>query len=153
LLPSQLPRDVSGKVAVQVRNNPKSSSEQETTPNHQSSSKKRSVAVPKWGKNFTRVSPTDVSNVILAREEHMKQDVRDKTPYELFKLYYDDEVQNLIITESVKYARQKNNTSLTKAILTFSSVLYYSLAITPCPGKECIGVEMKTSKYRTCRQR
>jgi Transposase IS4 len=29
----------------------------------------------------------------------------------MFKLYYDDEVQTLIIDESVKYARQKNNTS------------------------------------------
>jgi hypothetical protein len=107
LLTSQLPRDVSGKVAVQVRNNPKSSSEQETTPNHQSSSKKRSVEVTKLGKkvNFIRVIPTDVSNSIMTREKQMKQDVRDKTPYELFKFYSDDEVQNLIITESVKYAR------------------------------------------------
>jgi len=60
--------------------------------------------------NFTKVIPSS-SESLLAKQEQMKNDLRDRTPYELFKLYYDDEVQNLIITESVKYARQKNNTS------------------------------------------
>jgi len=36
-----------------------------------------------------------------------------KTPYELFQLYYDDEMRRLIMTGSMKYARQKNKQKFT----------------------------------------
>ncbi|XP_029475784.1 piggyBac transposable element-derived protein 3-like [Rhinatrema bivittatum] len=36
-------------------------------------------------------------------------ELQDKTPFELFKLYYDNELSDMILTESVRYARQKNN--------------------------------------------
>lgn len=114
LLPSQLPREVPGTVAVHVRNTESNSKQVTTTTTGPSSSKKRSVVVPKWGKNvsFPKVIPCS-SESLLAKQEQMKHDLSDRTPYELFRQYYDDEVQNLIIAESVKYARQKNNTSFT----------------------------------------
>lgn len=57
-LPSQLPRDVPGAVAVHVRNT-ESNSRQVTTTTGPSSSKKRSAAVSKWANNasFTKVIP------------------------------------------------------------------------------------------------
>jgi hypothetical protein len=98
-------------VAVHVRNT-ESNSKQVTTTACPSSSRKRSAAEPQWGKNvsFTKVLPCSGES-LLAKQEQMKYDQSDRTPYELFRLYYDDEVQNLIVAESVKYARQNNNTS------------------------------------------
>ena len=115
LLPAELPRDVPGPVAVHVKNSAINATNTKlvtAATTRSSSSKKMSVALPIWDDNvdFSKVIPC-TSERLVAKEEQMKQDLREKTPYELFKLFYDDEVQNLIVNESVKYARQKNNTS------------------------------------------
>jgi hypothetical protein len=114
LLPAELPHDVPGRVAVHVRNT-ESNSESETAKTRRpSSSKKKPTEVPHWGKNvhFDKVLPCS-SEALLQLQEQMKHDLCDKNPYELFRLYFDNEVQNLITDESVKYARQHNNTSFT----------------------------------------
>lgn len=114
LLPAEIPHEVPGPVAVHVKYTATNTTNRKpaTTTTCSSSSKKRSIVLPKWGKNvnFSKVIPCN-SERLVAKEEQMKQDLRDKTLYELFKLFYDDEVQSLIVNESVKYARQNNNTS------------------------------------------
>lgn len=36
-------------------------------------------------------------------------ELHDKTPYELFKLYFDADITELTGTENVRYSRQKNS--------------------------------------------
>ena len=86
LLPSQLPREVPGTVAVHVRSTGSNSSPVTKTTGPPPS-KKKSVALPKWSKNvsFTKVISSS-SESLIAKQEQMKNDPCDKTPYELFRL-------------------------------------------------------------------
>jgi len=53
----------------------------------------------------------------------------DKTPIELFRLFYDNEMSSMIRTETVRYARQKNNNHFDPTeidITTFMGILLFS---------------------------
>ena len=41
--------------------------------------------------------------------EEMHPELGEKTPYELFKMYFDSDIMNLILEETLRYATQKNN--------------------------------------------
>lgn len=109
LLPSNLPNDVPGRVAVFVRDEgneggvPTSQSKPKAT-------KRQKVVEPVMPKWSNRVSyeheiPSADLNNLVDQNPHLVE----LSPYELFCLYYDDRMKNLIMSESIRYARQKNN--------------------------------------------
>ena len=96
--------------------------------------KSQKVLRPKWKNKADYKDPIDFQPVTKLSESHPQ--LAAKNPLELFSLYYSDELRRLIIGESVKYARQKNNQQFTLdecqldifvAVLIFS--VYHSL---PC---------------------
>jgi len=133
LSPSSLPGEVAGPLVVHLHNDNADHDEKATK--KQSSGKRpkaKSVTAPKWKKHFGYKEPLDYKECTKLSE--LCPQLASKTPYELFQLYYDDEMRRLIVTESVKYARQKNNQKFTieeceldifVAILLFSG--YHSL--------------------------
>ena len=112
LSPSSLPGEVAGPLVVHFHNN--SADHQEKTTKKQSSGKRpkaKGVTVPKWKEDFGYKEPLDYKECTKLFESCPQ--LASRTPYELFQLYYDDEMRHLIVTESVKYARQKNNQKFT----------------------------------------
>lgn len=112
LLPSTLPLDVPGPVAVFLHTDGVQDSATSTNTHQQGSKakkKKISTTTAKWGKKVTysQIIPT----VEMEKVGDKYPDLVGMSPYELFRKYYDDELTKLIVDESNRYAQQKNNSS------------------------------------------
>ena len=110
LMPSSLPSDVPGKVAVLVHGN-KGKAEESTSKSTSRRQKKQKLDTPqpKWGNKlaYSKNIPTENVENLLDKQPQLKT----MTPFELFSHYFDDELKTMIVEESVRYARQKNNMS------------------------------------------
>ena len=118
LAPQTLPADIPGRIAVRFHGDNLNEDDDEdptdASPakkrkrcNPKSEQKRRTVEKPiKWGKKvvYTRQIPESPSHDIRSTCPELV----DKTPYELFRFYYDDDIRDLIVTESNRYASQKN---------------------------------------------
>lgn len=110
LLPSALPSDVAGPVAVFVHRG----ADDESINTRVSSNpkvKKQKMPQTKWTTKveYTQELTTDdIEKVGITHPELIGM-----SPYELFSKYYDEDLKNMIIRESIRYARQKNNTQYT----------------------------------------
>lgn len=61
--------------------------------------------------------------------EEIHPELADKTPYELFKMYFDWDIMNLILEESLRYATQNNNYTFSlseKLLEVFLGILLFS---------------------------
>lgn len=104
---SDLPRDVPGRVGVQFHDDDTDDEEPLSTCSPANKrSKPADDPVPMWGKkiNYEKeipaLSPDQLSDV--------HPELVNKTPYEIFKLYFDKELVDMIVRETVRYAGQKN---------------------------------------------
>jgi len=109
LLPSDLPYDVPGRVAVFVRDEG-NDGDVATSHSKSKSTKKQKMdasVMPKWSNkvSYEHEIPTADFNRLVDQ----KPDLIELSPYEIFCLYYDDQLKHLIMSESIRYARQKNN--------------------------------------------
>ena len=66
---------------------------------------------PKWSDKCEFQNTTASQEITPLAQSH--PELKCKSPWELFRMYYDDDVRHLITEESVRYARQKNNQSFT----------------------------------------
>ncbi|CAH1954800.1 unnamed protein product [Acanthoscelides obtectus] len=62
---------------------------------------------PKWEKGPLEYTHSFISNADIDME-HLKNELAGKTPLEMFFLFFDDDLINLILDFSVKYAQQNN---------------------------------------------
>lgn len=61
--------------------------------------------------------------------EEIHPELADKTPYELFKMYFDSDIMNLILEETLRYATQNNNYSFSlseKLLEVFIGIILFS---------------------------
>ena len=107
LSPSSLPAEVAGPLVVHFHNDADREKNEMTKMSSGKRLKSKKVSVPKWKKQF--VYKEHLVNKEITTLSELRPELASKTPYELFRLYYDDDMRHLIMTESVKYARQKNN--------------------------------------------
>ena len=52
-------------------------------------------------------APIQSEKTSLLEQTH--PELGEKTPYKLFKMYFDSDIMNLILEETLRYATQKNN--------------------------------------------
>lgn len=113
LSPSSLPTDVPGTLIVHFESKDDGddsagdSQEKPKKRGRKSIDKKKGTCYPKW-KDVSSYKKVIGSNEILSLSTSHPE-LASKTPIELFKLYYDDNIRHLITTESMRYARQKNH--------------------------------------------
>jgi hypothetical protein len=115
LSPSNLPTDVPGTLVVHFESD-NTDDELACDPLNKSKKrgrksveKKQGTCYPKW-KGTTSYKQVIGSNEVISLSTSHPE-LPSKTPIELFKLFYDDNMRHMITTESVRYARQKNNQS------------------------------------------
>ena len=109
LLPSNLPSDVPGRVAVFVRDEGRNG-DVATSHNKPKPTKKQKMVAPMMPKWSNTVSyEREIPSAVLKDVVDQKPNLVELSPYEMFRLYYDDQLKNLILSESIRYARQKNN--------------------------------------------
>ena len=84
---------------------------------------------------------------ILEPLEEVHPEILYLAPYDLFKLYFDEDVYSLITIESKRYAKQKLNHSfsLSVADLDVFKALCFLVATIPCHKNDHIGQMMKMS--------
>lgn len=89
--------------------------------------------IPKWRKNIAYEN----KNVMFLEKESKKY--ADFSPIELFELFFDDEVFDLLVTETRKYAYFKGNTDPNvsrEELQCFIAILIIS-GYSNVPGKRC----------------
>ena len=129
---SQMPRDVPGRVVVQFRNEYYSDddtplADHPVSKSRKVSSKLNSTIAPKWTKKIKFEQSIPSTTVDCLSDVH--PELASNTPYELFKLFCTDEIIQQIVTESMRYAGQKNDVSFavtTEDIETFVGILLLS---------------------------
>lgn len=92
------------------------------------SANSRLGSTTKWKKGQIEYTHTPISNEFRSCEE-LKNRLLGKTPLEFFFMFFDDEVIDLILNFSVKYAQDNNRHefSLSKnELLNFIGILYFS---------------------------
>lgn len=81
----------------------------------------RSFGTPKWSRNegnkhlLYDISPN--ASPLTDTQKHLCEKVKDLSPIQLFSKFYDEEVLNHIITETNRFAAQKNSNFKLNAIL------------------------------------
>lgn len=109
---SSLPGDFAGPVALQVRHTVIENKTPTTSnPSQSDIPKRRKLAepLPTWTDDLhyeTSIPDMDVTDL-----GDSKPELDGKTPYEIFKLFFDAEIIDIITNETIRYARQKNNHS------------------------------------------
>lgn len=100
LLPSSIPKEVPGRVGVRMEH----SNDGVALKNRK---KKCKLPVPKWTEYSKFVGESSTGNPEELKSQH--PELCSKSPYELFRLYYDNGLKEMIVSETVRYAGQKNN--------------------------------------------
>jgi hypothetical protein len=129
LLPSSLPSDVAGPLVVQFHEDSFEDCEvlSGEKQKYVKQRKSQKPPAPKWRDRCDYQDPIDTQEITNLSESHPY--LASKNPFELFRMFYDDELQRLIINESITYARQKNDQqfNLNETDLdTFIAILMFS---------------------------
>ncbi|KAG8173431.1 hypothetical protein JTE90_022798 [Oedothorax gibbosus] len=79
-----------------------------------------------WKKG-DKLDPIPSEKAQILEETH--PELASKTPYELFRMYFDSDIMNLILEETFRYAAQKNNTTFSlseKLLEVFLGIILFS---------------------------
>ncbi|KAG8179722.1 hypothetical protein JTE90_006627 [Oedothorax gibbosus] len=79
-----------------------------------------------WKKG-DKLDPIPSEKAQILEETH--PELASKTPYELFRMYFDSDIMNLILEETLRYAAQKNNTTFSlseKLLEVFLGIILFS---------------------------
>ena len=115
LSPSSLPTDVPGKLVVHFESDNSDEDlvgdalHKPTKRGRKSVDKTKKTCLRKWKGTSSYKKVIESNEVISLSMSH--PELASKTPIELFKLFFDDNIKNVITTESVRYARQKKQSN------------------------------------------
>ena len=102
----------------------------------------------KWSKKKASVISSPVSKEVDTLED-LERKLLGKSPNEIFELFFDEEMLNLLIDQSVLYARQKNKHEFTCTISEMKSfigfLLFRLLGTTNLHKKNYIGPLIRTA--------